>query len=67
MIINHLDQLLKDRQITPEKLHEKTRVSKATIRSLLTNKAHHIDFDELEGLCDFLNCAVGELLEHSTP
>lgn len=67
MIINHLEKLLLDRQITPEKLHEKTRVSKSTIRSLLSYKAHHINFDELEALCDFLDCSVGELLEHSAP
>ncbi len=67
MITNNLDAILKKHELTPEKLHEKTRVSKATIRLLLTEKANHIDFDELEALCDFLDCSVGELLEHSAP
>lgn len=67
MITNHLDRLLKDKQLSPEKLHVETHVSKSTIRLLLSRKAHSIDFDELEGLCDFLNCSVGELLEHSVP
>lgn len=67
MILSKLNVLLEDRDISPEKLHELTGIPKATIRELLTQKADNIAFDELEGLCDFFNCSVGDLLEHTNP
>jgi len=59
MIKSNLEELLLARNLSPEKLHEKTSVHKATIRQLMSQKANHIHFDELEALCDFLDCSVG--------
>lgn len=67
MIKSNLDRLLEQHQLSAEKLHEETSLSKATIRHLLSQEANHIDFDELEALCDFFKCNVGDVLEHTSP
>ena len=65
MIICNLGVLLEARNLTIADLREETRVPGATIRRMLDGSAHSIEFDVLEGICDFLECSVGDLLEHS--
>ena len=65
VIICNLGALLKARNITIADLREETHVPAATIRRMLDGSAHSIEFDVLEGICDYLECSVGDLLEHS--
>lgn len=67
MITSNLGRLLSERNLTHEDLNEDTHVSNASIRKLLDGSAHSIEFDVLEAICDYLDCGVGDLLEHSTP
>ena len=67
MIISNLDRLLSDRGLTSKDLNDDTHVSNASIRRLLDGSAHSIEFDVLEALCDYLECNVGDILEHSKP
>lgn len=67
MIKCNLQKILASRALSHDDLNDDTRVPKATIRKLLDNSARNIEFDELEAICDYLDCTVGELLEHSTP
>lgn len=67
MIISNLGRLLSDRGLTAKDLNEDTHLSNASIRKLLDGSAHLIEFDVLEAICDYLNCSVGDVLEHSSP
>lgn len=44
-------------------ISEATGISRATLSSLHTEKAHGIQFKTLDTLCRFLECNVGDLLE----
>ncbi|MGK0375024.1 MAG: putative transcriptional regulator [Arenicella sp.] len=67
MINCNLKNLLESKKRTSEDLNEDTHITKATIRRLLDGSAHAIDFGVLEAICDYLDCTVGDLLEHSKP
>ena len=67
MINCNLKNLLAARELTSEDLYQDTHITKATIRRLLDGSAHAIDFGVLEAICDYLDCGVGDLLEHSNP
>ena len=64
MIQSHLMQLLEERNIEIDDLVDELGITRGTIRHLLDGSARSIDFDVLEGLCDFLKCEVGDLLRH---
>ncbi|RBP50714.1 helix-turn-helix domain-containing protein [Arenicella xantha] len=64
MIKCYLDLLLSKRNINAESLIADTSLSRATVRKLLDGSANEIHFDELEALCDYLKCDVGDLLSH---
>ena len=67
MINCNLKNLLDARKLTSTDLNEDTHITKATIRRLLDGSAHAIDFGVLEAICNYLDCSVGEVLEHSNP
>ena len=67
MINCNLKKLLEAKELTTQHLNEDTHITKATIRRLLDGSAHAIDFGVLEAICDYLDCSVGDLLEHSNP
>lgn len=64
MIKCYLSELLEKRRITSVQLVEETNLTQATVRKLLDGSAHAIHFDELEAICDFFGCEVGDLLSH---
>ena len=64
MIKSQLFKLLEERNIEIDDLVEELGVTRGTIRHLLDGSARSIEFDVLEGLCDFLKCEVGDLLKH---
>lgn len=58
----HLDQLLRDRDMTLTELSKKVGVSLANLSILKNNRARAIRYTTLTAICRVLECDVGDLL-----
>lgn len=57
----HLDEVLKDRQVTLTELSRRTGITMANLSILKTNKARAIRFTTLTAICEALGTTPGEL------
>ena len=64
MIKNHLSRILGERRWTQTKLAEMTGIRKSTIGDLYNEIAERISFDQLDRICEALDCTLSELLEY---
>ena len=64
MIKNHLSRILGERRWTQTKLAEMTGIRKSTIGDLYNEIAERISFDQLDRICEALDCDLSELLEY---
>jgi putative transcriptional regulator len=64
MINVRLDYVLLDRRMKLKDLAEATGLAVNNLSILKTNKARAIRFSTLNSLCQVLNCAPGDLIEH---
>lgn len=60
----HLDQVLKERQMTSKKLAENIGITEANLSLLKTGKAKGIRFNTLISICRILKCQPGDILEY---
>jgi putative transcriptional regulator len=60
-VICHLDDVLKDRQVTLTELSQRTGITMANLSILKTNKARAIRFTTLTAICEALGTTPGEL------
>lgn len=63
MITSHLAQILYEKNIKMTELSQETGISKDAISQLYHNKAHNIDIQTLDKLCNHLDISLTDLLE----
>lgn len=64
MIINHLSRILGERRWTQLRLSQETGIRPTTISNLYNEVAERIGFDQLDRICEALDCTLDELLEY---
>ncbi len=62
-----LDQLIKDRGISKNKLSHRAEMQRSQINHYCNNTVTRLDVDVLARLCSALDCGIGELLEYVAP
>lgn len=65
MIINHLSRILGERRWTQLRLSQETGIRPTTISNLYNDVAEQIGFDQLDRICEALNCTLYDLLEYT--
>lgn len=62
-----LDQLIKDRGISKNKLSHRAEMQRSQINHYCNNTVSRLDVDVLARLCWALDCEIGDLLEYAAP
>jgi len=65
MIVNRLDELMKNHGVTPTDIHKQTKISRNTIYLLKKKSTNSIDFSTLDKLCTFFGCTPNDILEYT--
>ena len=63
MISNKFAALLGDRLVKITKVSQDTGISRTTLTNLYYRKSTKISFDVLNKLCEYLDCAVEDIIE----
>lgn len=64
MAINtHLDEILRQRNITSKELCQKIGITEANLSILRSGKAKGIRFGTINKICYYLQCDVGDILK----
>ena len=58
-----LDELIKNKNISKNKLSHKAEMQRSQINHYCTNTITRLDIDVLSRLCTALDCSIGDLLE----
>ena len=64
MIKCHLSRLLGERRVKISELSRDTGINRGTLTRLYHETAERVELDVLDGLCRYLGCTLGELLEY---
>ena len=64
MIKNHLSRILGDRRWTQARLAEETGIRPTTISPLYNEFADRVSFEQLDLICEALDCSISDLLEY---
>lgn len=64
MIKIHLSEWLGKRKMTQKQLSDLTGIRPATISNLWHEKAIRIEFEQIDKICEALDCQPGDLIEH---
>ncbi len=59
-----LDKLLKEREMSKNKLSQRAEMQRTQINNYCNNKVTRLDKDVLARLCSVLNCSIEDLLEY---
>lgn len=62
-IITHLDEILRQRNITSKELCQKIGITEANLSILRSGKAKGIRFGTINKICYHLQCDVGDILK----
>ncbi len=62
-ITTHLDEILRDRNMTAKELCQKVDITEANLSILRSGKAKGIRFGTINKICYYLQCDVGDLLK----
>ncbi len=62
MVKNRIADVLSEQNKSIYWLAQETKVTYKTMHKIVNNKTESIRFETLEGICDVLNCSIGELL-----
>lgn len=65
MIINSLEQVMREKKRRIQHIKDTTSLSRTTISNLLNRKVARIDFNTLDELCRSLDCQPGDLLQYA--
>lgn len=64
MVRNHLSKLLGEKRMTQAELSRKTGIRAATINELYHDIARGVSFEQLDRICEVLDCDVSQLFEY---
>ncbi len=59
----HLEEVLKDRQMTSKELSSLISITEANLSILRSGKAKGVRFNTLNKICYYLQCDVGDILK----
>jgi putative transcriptional regulator len=59
----HLEEVLKDRQMTSKELSSLIGITEANLSILRSGKARGVRFNTLNKICYYLQCDVGDILK----
>jgi len=59
----HLEEVLKDRQMTSKELSSLIGITEANLSILRSGKAKGVRFNTLNKICYYLQCDVGDILK----
>ena len=62
-----LDELIKDRGLSKNKLSQRAEMQRAQINRYCANTISRLDTDVLARLCTVLECSISDLLEFVPP
>ena len=62
-IISHLDEILRQRNITSKQLCQQIGITEANLSILRSGKARGVRFGTLNRICYYLQCDVGDILK----
>lgn len=62
-ILTHLDEILRQRNITSKELCRMVGITEANLSILRSGKAKGIRFGTINKICYYLNCDVGDILK----
>lgn len=62
-----LDELVKSRGISKNKLSQRAEMQRSQINHYCNNEITRLDIDVLARICTVLECGIGELLEFIPP
>jgi len=60
----HLSRILGEKQWSQAKLSRETGIRPSTINEIFHKVAERISFDQLDRICEALNCSAAELIEY---
>ena len=66
-ILIHLDDILKERNISLNQLSFRAEMQRTQLRNYRDNKIQRLDIDILLRLCYVLDCDLSELIEYIPP
>lgn len=64
MIKNHLSRILGEKRWTQARLSQETGIRPTTISYLYNEFADHVSFEQLDLICEALDCSISDLLEY---
>ena len=59
----HLDDILKERNMTSKELCKKVHITEANLSILRSGKAKGVRFSTINKICYYLECDVGDILK----
>lgn len=62
-IITHLDEILRQRNITSKELCRMVGITEANLSILRSGKAKGIRFNTINKICYYLQCDIGDILK----
>lgn len=63
MIKCHLSRMMGERRLKVVDVSRETGINRGTISRLYNETAIRVDFNVLETLCRYFDCAIGDLIE----
>ena len=66
-VVNHLDELLKEKGMSKNKLAHLAEMQRTQINKFCRNEITRLDTDVLARICTALDCRIEELLEYIPP
>jgi putative transcriptional regulator len=63
MMRSHLSRLMGEKRVRVTDVARATGIDRNTLARLYYDRARRIDIDDLGKLCQYFDCAVGDLLE----
>ena len=64
MIRSNLATVLKDKNMTTQEVHEKSGISRNTLRLMIKNESKGVQFETLNKLVEVLNCSVEDIVNY---
>jgi len=61
----NLSTLMGAKRLTIQEVSDKTGLARNTISALYHDNVKRIDYDTINKLCNFLECSMQELIEHT--
>lgn len=59
-----IDQVLKDKNVSKDKLEKEAKLQRAQLNSYCNNKVKRIDLETIAKICYVLECGIEDIMEY---